>query len=89
MNLVEVGSGIGCGSIDKFTPSGGVTVLHEFHYTDGGLPGNLVRGADGNLYGTTMDGGAHTDCFGSYVCGTIFQITPSGMLTTLYNFDAS
>jgi uncharacterized repeat protein (TIGR03803 family) len=39
----------------------------------------LVQGTDGNLYGTTTFGGTHKD-------GTVFKITPSGKLTSLYSF---
>jgi len=39
----------------------------------------LVQAADGDLYGTTYDGGANG-------AGTVFKITPSGELTTLYSF---
>ena len=39
----------------------------------------LVQAKDGNLYGTTLGGGA----FGA---GTIFRVSPSGLLTTLYSF---
>ncbi len=54
-------------------------VLVNFHGTDGSRPGaTLVQARDGNLYGTTISGGAT----GS---GTIFKITPDGKLTTLYN----
>jgi uncharacterized repeat protein (TIGR03803 family) len=38
-------------------------------------------GSDGNIYGTTLNGGAN----GS---GTAFQLTPAGTLTPLYNFCA-
>jgi uncharacterized repeat protein (TIGR03803 family) len=41
-----------------------------------------VQGSDGNFYGTTYAGGANGD-------GTVFKITPSGTLTTLYNFAGS
>ena len=37
----------------------------------------------GTFYGTTFEGG--TNC-APYGCGTIFKITPSGKLTTLYSF---
>lgn len=39
----------------------------------------LVLGADGNFYGTTEAGGPAN-------CGTIFQISPAGALTTIYSF---
>ena len=39
----------------------------------------LVLGSDGNLYGTTQYGGAANE-------GTIFRMTPSGTLKTLYSF---
>src|ERR1017187_10374040 len=39
----------------------------------------LVQAANGDLYGTTSEGGANG-------LGTVFKITPSGTLTTLYSF---
>jgi uncharacterized repeat protein (TIGR03803 family) len=42
----------------------------------------LVQATNGNFYGTTYAGG-------SYDYGTVFKITPSGMLTTLYSFDTT
>ncbi len=55
--------------------------LHSFDYfTDGAHPvGGLVQSTDGNLYGTTS-GEVNADG------GTIFKITTSGALTTLYDF---
>jgi uncharacterized repeat protein (TIGR03803 family) len=39
----------------------------------------LLQATDGNLYGTTEDGGTKN-------AGTLFKITPSGALATFYNF---
>jgi uncharacterized repeat protein (TIGR03803 family) len=39
---------------------------------------SLIQGTDGALYGTTASGGQGQ--------GTVFKITPSGMLTTLHSF---
>jgi uncharacterized repeat protein (TIGR03803 family) len=39
----------------------------------------LLQGSDGNFYGTTVGVGANS-------VGTVFKITPSGVLTTLYSF---
>jgi len=60
-------------------------VLYRFGGADGAYPyDGLVQGMDGNFYGTTRFGGANT-CIGNG-CGTVFKITPGGILTTLYNF---
>jgi uncharacterized repeat protein (TIGR03803 family) len=51
--------------------------------TDGQWPvGGLVRGADGNYYGTTQAGGAAN-------AGTIFRLTPAGVHTVLHSFSGS
>jgi uncharacterized repeat protein (TIGR03803 family) len=39
----------------------------------------MIQATDGNFYSTTYDGGAYSE-------GTIFKMTPSGALTTLYAF---
>ena len=79
----------GCGTVFKITPGGVLTTLHNFagYPTDGATPfGGLVQGDDGNFYGTTSGGGTSPNC-GSFGCGTVFRITPGGVLTTLRNFD--
>ncbi len=52
-------------------------VLHNFNLADGAFPqGDLIFGADGNLYGTTYEGGAFSACDGgdNYACGTVFRL---------------
>jgi len=77
------GGGSNDGTVFKITPSGVLTVLHTFEGGDGAWPVGLVQGSDGNFYGTTTIGG--TDFYGSGD-GTVFKMTPSGSLTTLYSF---
>ena len=56
------------------------TTLVSFDGTDGAnSAAGLIRATDGNFYGTTSEGGANSD-------GTVFRISPSGVLTTLYSF---
>ena len=88
------GSSVDCGTFFEVTPAGKLTVLYNFcalaNCADGGLPEPaLALGPDGNFYGSTYTGGANNmypPCqFGAAGCGTIFKITPTGQLTTLYN----
>jgi uncharacterized repeat protein (TIGR03803 family) len=82
------GGGAGTdGTVFKITLDGTLTTLHSFHGTDGATPyGLLVQATDANFYGTTKNGG-NASCPGD--CGTIFQITPGGELTTLHSFDGT
>ena len=67
------------------------TSLHSFAGTaasDGASPGYgaLVQGSDGNLYGTTTQGGLNCSFFGLLGCGEVFQITSSGTIKGIYQF---
>ncbi len=82
----------GYGTIFKVTSSGALTTLVHFTGPNGANPfSKLVLATDGNLYGTTFYGGSGLcQNFGQPDgCGTIFKVTPSGVLTTLVNFDTS
>jgi uncharacterized repeat protein (TIGR03803 family) len=69
------------GTVFKMTPGGDLEAIYTFTGdVDGGTPiAALVQGNDGNLYGTAQSGGAN-----GY--GTIYRVTPEGLLTTLYSF---
>jgi len=63
--------------------------LADFNGTDGSNPsGSLVQGRDGNLYGTTYDGGDPT-CSDTSGCGTVFKVTPAGTLIRLRLFEST
>ena len=80
------GGAYGYGTVFEITSSGTLTTLHRFDGTDGAYPyAGLVQATDGNLYGTTTNGGANNVCT-SGGCGTVFKITPAGAFTTLYSF---
>jgi uncharacterized repeat protein (TIGR03803 family) len=69
------------------TPAGVLTTLVQFTGIEGDNLGGagtaaMVQGSDGNFYGTTSSGGIDDD-------GTVFKMTPGGVLTTLFDFGES
>jgi uncharacterized repeat protein (TIGR03803 family) len=82
----------GCGVVYRIAPTGAsYEVLHKFTGHDGSDPYSpLFQASDNNFYGTTYGGGPEQDCPGTNMpglgCGTIFRLTPSGRLMTLYRF---
>jgi uncharacterized repeat protein (TIGR03803 family) len=76
------GGSANLGTVFRIT-GGSLTTLYSFcsqpGCVDGGNPEWLTLGKDGNFYGTTFEGGAHS-------FGTVFVISASGSLTTLYSF---
>jgi uncharacterized repeat protein (TIGR03803 family) len=76
------GGADGYGTVFQITPAGKLTTLQSFNWTDGAMPYSegLAQGTDGNFYGTNQ-------VSSNYDCGTIFQVTPGGALTTIHNFD--
>lgn len=82
------------GTIFRITPSGTLSTLYSFcaqgsPCIDGSWPDGLVQAADGDFYGTTVFGGiSGSPCQpnGPGGCGTVFKVTPIGLLTTLYTF---
>jgi uncharacterized repeat protein (TIGR03803 family) len=74
------------GTVFKMTPAGKLITLYSFcaqlNCPDGSQPhASLVQATNGNFYGTTQYGGVTGR-------GTVFKITPSGTLTTIYSFCA-
>ena len=66
------------------------TILIDFNGSNGAWSryAPLIPGRDGNLYGTTDAGGAGGGpgaTPGGH--GTLFRISPEGMLTTIYEFS--
>lgn len=77
------------GVVFRMAPTGAVTVLHHFAGApaDGATPrGGLTLGSDGNLYGTTLCGGANEKP--GTCAGTVYRITTAGTFTLLHSFDA-
>src|ERR1017187_6562521 len=79
----------GFGTVFQLTTNGTITVPAVFGNTNGAYPaGGLVRGQDGNFYGTTTWGGRGiTGSFPGY--GTVFKLTPDGTFTNIYSFTGA
>ena len=63
------------------------SVLYNFGAASGdpSQPANsgiVAQGRDGNLYSTTVNGGALNS-------GAVFKITPTGTVNVVYSFDSS
>ena len=73
------------GTIFRMTTNGALTTLFNFHGTNGSRAITIFdSSSDGNFYGTTTEGGK-----GNYDDGTVFKVTPDGVLTTLVSFKGT
>ena len=73
------------GTVFKLTSDFQLTTLHTFqsgNSSDGAFPTGLVEGSDGNLYGTTVAGGANDN-------GALFRLSKSGDFRLLHSLCAS
>ena len=69
----------GPGTIFRIDGDGLLTTLHTFGvWPEGWAPQGLLQASDGNLYGTTMQGGLGG--------GIIYRMTLAGGMTTLHEF---
>jgi uncharacterized repeat protein (TIGR03803 family) len=78
-------------TVFRMTLAGKLTTVHTFTTGTGGdypLAG-LVQASSGNFYGTTSYGGNQACNLQGFIhgCGTIFEMTAAGQLSTLYEFD--
>ena len=82
----ERGGASGLGVVFKLDATGTETVLHRFAGgADGASPNaDLVRDGEGNLYGTTINGGSDVCVLG---CGTVFKVDTAGSETVLHRFN--
>lgn len=77
---------LGFGTVFRVTTDGVFTKLADFDGSNGFRPrAGLMQASNGNFYGTTSNNNAS-----SYLpeeLGSIFQVTPSGVLTKIADFD--
>jgi len=71
----------GGGTVFRLEPSGVLTVVHAFTFTDGYQPkARLLQASDGVLYGTTQGGGPDGN-------GEVFKVSTSGAFGIVFSFD--
>lgn len=84
---VDAATSIGAGTLYRLNPDGGdYEVVRDFtaDFSGEGLtPNRLLDGSDGNLYGTTEQGGTNSG-------GTVFRVHRDGSgFTVLHHFDVN
>jgi uncharacterized repeat protein (TIGR03803 family) len=82
--VTNAGGANGFGTVYKITPAGTLTLLHSFDFAVDGanlFNNGLVQASDGNFYGTTFTGSTNGQ-------GSVFKMTPAGVVTMLYRFCA-
>ncbi len=74
-------SGMNYGTVFRVNTNGSFATLFQFGFTNGANPsGALLQANDGNVYGTTVNGGSNN-------CGTIFQMTTNGVVGWSYSLS--
>jgi len=70
----------GLGNVFKITPAGAMTTLYAFTGgLDGGNPGKVIQGGDGNFYGIST--------YPSIA--QVFKVTPAGVRNTVLRFEGN
>ncbi len=95
--FTNVANGVytGFGTLFKIDTNGALTTMFYFNGTNGGGPGPLVVGSDGNIYGATEYGGTDTNQYYSLTAGevagygTAFVLHPDGSVTVPGFFTVS
>jgi uncharacterized repeat protein (TIGR03803 family) len=83
------------GTVFQVTPAGAFSTIFSFCSNYGGNCPNgaqpyaaLTLGSDGNLYGTTLYGGANGYGNSGFGAGTVFKVSTAGNESVVYNFCA-
>lgn len=92
-----VGGAYGSGTVFELVPTSSGSwkekILHSFsNGTDGGYPyAGVIFDAQGNIYGTTQQGGITSSSCGSGSCGVVFELVKANnwQETVLYSFTGN
>jgi uncharacterized repeat protein (TIGR03803 family) len=79
-----------CGQVFRLSPTGTLTVLHNFIRTEGTNPqGGVIADSSGNLYGAAPSGGDLNCAGNSSGCGTVYKIDASRKFSILHTFEGT
>jgi len=78
--VTQFGGSSNSGTVFRLTPSGKLTILHNFTAAEAFNPTGLTIGPDGNLYGAAV--------WGTNGTAPVFRVTLSGKYTVLHAFFA-
>lgn len=72
------------GALFELTTTGTLVWSYDFvpSGSGGATPYSLTQASNGNFYGATISGGAENNC------GTLFEVGPTGDVSTLYTFNS-
>lgn len=85
--VTVLGGGIpdetGRGVLYKINPQGNFSIVHTFADSpDGAIPGRMIFGPDGSIYGLTASGGKKSG-------GTVYRVDTAGNYKIIHNFDST
>lgn len=72
------------GTLFRFAEDGTLTTMISFSGPDGRLPTGVIQDRNGNFYGTLVPNLITNNYF-----GTLFKLTPSGELSTIFYFNGT
>jgi uncharacterized repeat protein (TIGR03803 family) len=86
----DINGHLGLGTVFKLSAAGQFTLLHEFSGPDGENPVGMLRDNQGNLFGTTWQGGANVNpTLGDFGLGTIFEYSSGGVFSNPVIFSST
>ena len=86
----DINNHFGWGTVFKFSAAGQFSLLHEFSGPEGANPVGMLLDSQGNLFGTTWQGGPlWNPTLGDFGLGTIFELSAGGTFSNPVFFTST